>query len=91
MSANFPISMLASTSDASLFISVVNQGIDSHLEAFTGLKYHYEDTQVGQRIHIDFPECEIPLLLRRLYELETELADQWADDIAAIQYGVEII
>lgn len=86
------LSMLASSDDAKLFMEVVNQGIDAHLEAFTGLKHRFVDTPpVGQRLYLDFPEEEIPLLLRRLYELETEDADQWADDIVESQYGIEII
>ncbi len=83
MSKPLNISMLARSSDGKLFVSIWDQGIDSHLEAFTASKFRIEDTIVGQRIHFDFDLKEIPILTRRLRELDTDEANQWADDIEA--------
>ena len=76
----FDISCCAGTSDCDLFVSVWNQGIDSHLQAFTRSKNRWEDGRLCLDIHRD----ELPILLRRLRELETEDADMWADDIETI-------
>lgn len=60
-----------------IFQKVFNQGIDSHLEAFTKSK---TETR-GNRFYMSFDYSELPILVRRLRELETTEADQWADDI----------
>lgn len=63
-----------------LAYEIVNQGIDSHLEAFTESKF-FEDEKEKGRFVFNFHRKELPILIRRLKELETETADQWADDI----------
>lgn len=72
-----PITTPLGSQDDKLFISVVNQGIDSHLEGFTKSKF---ETRDGRRI-FNFNKSELPLLLRRLQELGTEEALSWKDDI----------
>ena len=86
----FNISVPAHSDDCAMFVDIVNQGIDSHLEAFTGLKHSFDNDSFITRLNMDFPIDEIPLLLRRLYETEIEEAEQWADNIAEIQYGIEV-
>ena len=71
------ISVYAGGSDAKLFMAVINQGIDAHLEAFTKSKFKIE----GHRIYMDFDESEIKILTRRLREMDTEEAEMWACDI----------
>jgi len=78
----FTITCYPHGSDAELFIKVINQGIDAHLEAFTKSKfYHSEPRLQGQRLVLDFDRTELPILVRRLRELGTEQADTWANDI----------
>ena len=69
------------TNDSDLFIKVVNQGIDSHLEAFCKSKF----TDFEGRTTCNFHKSEIPLLLRRLDEIGTEEALNWHDDIQRSQ------
>ncbi len=64
-------------SDYLMFVKVVNQGIDSHLEAFT--KSKFQDS--GTRLTLEFADSELPILVRRLRELGTAQAVQWANDI----------
>ena len=65
--------------DYKLFVGIINQGIDSHLEAFTKLKHDH----VGNRLVLDFHESELHILIRRLREEGSEEAERWADDIEA--------
>lgn len=74
------ITVRANTSDYELFVTVVNQGIDEHLEAFTESEFSWADYD-SSRLYMGFDDKEIPLLLRRLRELGTAHADSWADDI----------
>lgn len=67
--------------DDQLFINVVNQGIDSHLEGFTKSKFNVNDTSIGKRRAFNFHKEEIPVLVRRLEEIGTDEAIQWAEDI----------
>lgn len=75
--------------DCKLFVEIWNQGIDARLEAFTESK-HVAD-HVENRLHLFIALGELSILLRRLTELETDSADQWADDIVFAQFGHEII
>lgn len=68
------------SNDASLFETVVNVGIDSHLEAFTKSKFSFKDTAVGLRLVCQFHISELPLLVRRLTELSAELSEQDGDE-----------
>ena len=82
---NFPISVYIGGDDFEVFKSVVNQGIDARLEAFTKSNF-YQD---GHRYNFDFADDELQILIRRLVEMETIEADQWADDIIYVRYGHE--
>ena len=77
----FPITTPVGGEDDKLFVSVVNQGIDSHLEGFTKSKFEVKDTSIGKRRVLNFHKSELPILLRRLEELGTEEALQWKSDI----------
>ena len=84
------------SADARLFISVVNEGIDARLEAFTKSKFRREDG----RLYLSFHPDEVPLLLRRLCETyeamaaddpyENEHVGLWIEDIMMAQYGMEV-
>ncbi len=65
------------TSDFELFKQVINQGIDSHLEAFTKSRFYQE----GDRYHFDFDKSEVHILIRRLEGIGTDDALSWSDDI----------
>jgi hypothetical protein len=69
------------SNDDKLFVSVVNKGIDSHLEGFTKSKFDVKDTSIGQRRIFKFHRSELPILVRRLEEIGDENALQWAEDI----------
>ncbi len=74
--------------DFELFKSIINQGIDSRLEAFT--KSHFEVSHhTSGRFDFFFHDTEIPLLLRKLSEMDTEIADQWESDILETEYGID--
>lgn len=73
----FNISVFAGGKDCELFTSIINQGIDAHLEAFTDSKFEYK----GNRLHLDFAYDELPILLRRLRENNSDNAVEWAEDI----------
>ncbi len=78
----FTITCCVGGEDESMFMAAVNQGIDSHLEAFTESKFHHVEGDFVARLHMDFDRSELPLLVRRLRELEGFAeAMQWADDI----------
>lgn len=77
----FQITCRLGTEDARLFTSIVNQGIDAHLEAFTESKF----SSSGGRLIMEFHNSELPILLRRLRELESEHAESWADDIESVK------
>lgn len=73
----FPITTPLGSEDDRLFVSVVNQGIDSHLEGFTKSKF---DKQGNRRV-FNFHTSELPILLRRLEDVGTEEALSWKSDI----------
>lgn len=77
LSKRFEITCRINGSDYELFKSVVNQGIDSHLQGFTESKFSYKDS----RLVMDFALVELPILVRRLDELGTEEAELWSQDI----------
>ncbi len=97
---NLNISVYSGSFDFTLFINVINKGIDSRLTAFTKSKFKIEDN----RLYMDFSEDEIEILIRRLLdklekveasniEDETEYYDilSWITDIVNEQYMVEIV
>jgi hypothetical protein len=77
----FPITTPVGSEDDKLFVSIVNQGIDSSLEGFTKSDFTVKDTSLGKRRVFNFHTSELPILLRRLEELGTDEALQWKDDI----------
>lgn len=87
MSQNrFPISVPVWSDDCSLFSAVVNQGIDARLEGFCESKFYRK----GDRLELDFADSELPVLLRRLCELDEEEASNWASDIIFVRYDAEV-
>jgi len=78
-----PISTPVGSEDDELFTSIVNQGIDSHLEGFTKSNFEVKPGSLGNRRIFNFHKSELPILLRRLEELGTEEALQWKYDIEA--------
>ena len=77
----FKITTPVGSEDEALFVGIVNQGIDSHLEAFTKSKFDVRQGSMGSRRVFNFHKTELPLVLRRLRELGNEEADSWANDI----------
>lgn len=75
----FQITCHVSLSDAQLFAAVINQGIDSHLEAFTESQFKTE----GSRLVLDFALVELPILVRRLEASDDDAALLWSEDIRA--------
>jgi hypothetical protein len=75
------ITCLANSDDAKLFTSIVNQGIDAHLEAFTKSKFDHKPVNGLTRLVLDFEVSELPLLCRRLDEIGSDEAEAWASDI----------
>ena len=76
-----PITTPIGSPDDKLFTDVVSQGIDSHLEGFTKSKFEIKNSSLGNRKIFNFHKSEIPILIRRLEEIGTEEAQQWARDI----------
>ena len=76
-----PITTPVGSPDDKLFTEVVNQGIDSHLEGFTKSKFEIKNSSLGNRRIFNFHRSELPILIRRLEEIGTEEAYQWARDI----------
>ena len=87
---NLDISCYAGSDDMRLFKSIINQGIDARLEAFTKSKFVY--VELGTRLHMDIEASEIPIFLRRLNEIAEydDNADGWETDIINVCYGIEI-
>ena len=75
------------TEDFELFKNIVNQGIDSYLTMFGKSKFYRRK----DRFFFDFDESEIEILLRRLSNENTEIADSWIDDILQYHYGIKTI
>lgn len=86
-----------SKTDVKIFTDVVNQGIDSRLEAFTRSRFSRSDGELGgSRLVLEFHRSELPLLVRRLREYGEAnydekddggeglgaSAERWAEDIA---------
>ena len=67
--------------DEKLFISIINQGIDSNLDGFIKSKFNVRKGNLGDRRVFNFHKSELPILLKRLENIGTEEALQWKDDI----------
>lgn len=94
----FPISIpFSNHRDIKLFTDIINQGIDSHLEAFTRTRVNPTAGAAGEsRMVFEFYRSELPILVRRLREyaerhmtnwgeednIDSENAERWADDIS---------
>lgn len=73
---------LSNRDEVALFTSVVNQGIDASLQAFTKSKFSRGRGRFGEgRLVLEFHTSELPMLVRRLEELGTEESERWAEDI----------
>lgn len=86
-----PITTPVGSPDDKLFTDVVNQGIDSHLEGFTKSKFEIKNASTGNRKVFNFHKSEIPILIRRLEEIGTEEAYQWARDIEDYDKNIQEI
>lgn len=63
--------------DFKILESIVNQGIDPHLEGFTKSKFGYRDYEsIGKRAFFNFHKSEKGILLRRLEELFEKTGDE---------------
>lgn len=78
----FIITCYQASKDAEMFTKIINQGIDSHLEAFTKSQFYVKDARMQDaRLWLNFHPDELPILIRRLEEFGTEQAETWANDI----------
>lgn len=80
-----PFDMSAVGKEAEWIQKAVNQGIDSHLEACyvpeRGDSYSFQKDQIGQKVYAIRLYCEVsvesfPVLLRRLFEMDTGEYDE---------------
>lgn len=69
------------TEDYSMFKSIIEQGIDAHLEAFTESMFEEKYIDGQPRLIMDFQGKDVAILVRRLKEYGTEDAELWAQDI----------
>lgn len=89
---NEPFMIRAVNNDVELLAKVVNQGIDSRLEAFT--KSTISDCNAYNRCTFTVHPDEMSIMLRRLTELWDAghyRAGMMADDIVFILYGKETV
>ncbi len=76
-----PITCPIGSEDFNMFRDIVNQGIDSHLEAFVESEFGIQK-DCPDRFVFNFHVSELPILVRRLSELEqTETIEMWIMDI----------
>jgi len=83
--------------DARIIKDIVNQGIDSRLEGFTKSTFKWSSRELKLYCNID--DSEMQILIRRLLEYNKSyvdidnviLAEQLANDIVSVYYGIEII
>lgn len=92
-----PYFMTLTSSDASVVVEAVNQGIDAHLEACNspdrGDRYEPEETIVGGEVLCRTLACVVsvesfPTLLRRLWEMG-EAEELLADIFFTLEIDVE--
>lgn len=80
-----PIDIDISTSlfgdDYELFKSVIEQGIDAHLEGFTESSFDEKIVNGQHRLVMKFVGKDIPILIRRLNDVGSEESMLWASDI----------
>lgn len=85
----FEISCHTFTKDYRNMVVAINQGIDTRLTAF--VKSEWSNPNPIGKVFFWIHKDEIEILVRRLLELDDENAEQLADDIIRLQYGVEIL
>lgn len=71
------ISTPVNSEDFNLFQSIVNIGIDSHLEGFTKSMFFLD----CGRFYFHFHKTETPILFRRLMAIGSFEANTWMEDI----------
>lgn len=71
------INLCTRSNDSKLFKSIIDQGIDAHLEAFTKSEFKIEHN----RLVLNFHNSEIPILVRRLGEMQNSSATKWVNSI----------
>ncbi len=85
-----PFPMVMVGEEAKLIMKAVNQGIDAHLEACNcperGDQYEWKSEMLGRvslgyKLHCVVSVESLPVLLRRLCEMESEEAESLVDDI----------
>jgi len=62
--------------DATLMVGVVNEGIDSHLEAVTESEFHWEREMVCHRLMCSVSPHSMWVVLRRLLERDAKGDDE---------------
>lgn len=73
-----PFPMQLNGTDYAVFAQTWNMGIDSHLEALTERS---TVKQVGHRVHVSIHPEELPVLVRRLFELgENDDSEDYDDE-----------
>jgi len=79
------ISCTTFSNDFKMFESVINQGIDAHLEAFTQSKFEIKKEYLVNRLYMKFHKNEIKILIKRLKEMNekkyNEDIELWISDI----------
>lgn len=78
--------------DAEVMVKVVNAGIDSRLEGITTSSFGWVKNVVGTRLGCNIAPQDMPVVLRRLGEMEDEGDDNAGsllDSILEVEYGVE--
>ena len=94
--------MMLGYHDARIVRDIVNQGIDSRLEAFVEGKSVFEwqtTANISKKLYCKIHPSEMQILIRRLLEYDGDrfdingnnIAESLADSIVQIEYGVEVI
>ena len=69
------------TEDYTLFKEIIEQGIDGYLEGFTDSEFAEKMYHGQPRLVMEFGSKDLPILVRRLKELDNDDALLWANDI----------
>ena len=77
--------------DMRLIKAIVNQGIDSRLEAFTKSSFTWNTNSTVLRLECLIHQDEMTTLLRRLLEFGTDNSEALANEIVWVEYGHETI
>ena len=87
---NLDISCYIGSDDYRLFESIVNQGIDARLEAFTKSNFKVDEDE--KRLYMDIDTSELSVFMRRLSKVaeDDSNADLWEDDILDLYFDIEL-